>query len=85
MKMGSEHSTQSGNVHRQVSLTNTTTSSKHSNMRRQQTIANPCISSETPENEPRPGSISPGPSVCSDTDLPYISYTVSRPIGGKSY
>ncbi|KAG8305193.1 hypothetical protein J6590_074746 [Homalodisca vitripennis] len=29
----------------------------------------------------RPGSISPGPSVCSDSDLPYISYTVNRPIG----
>lgn len=31
----------------------------------------------------RPGSISPGPSICSDSDLPYISYTVNRPIGGK--
>ncbi|RZF36983.1 hypothetical protein LSTR_LSTR004671 [Laodelphax striatellus] len=30
---------------------------------------------------PRPGSISPGPSICSDSDLPYISYTVNRPIG----
>ncbi|XP_026469588.1 BLOC-1-related complex subunit 5-like [Ctenocephalides felis] len=29
----------------------------------------------------RPTSISPGPSVCSDADLPYISYTVNRPIG----
>ncbi|KAJ8872616.1 hypothetical protein PR048_026222 [Dryococelus australis] len=29
----------------------------------------------------RPGSISPGPSICSDSDLPYISYTVNRPIG----
>jgi hypothetical protein len=27
-------------------------------------------------------SSSPGPSVCSDSELPYISYTVSRPIGG---
>ncbi|KAF4528774.1 hypothetical protein B566_EDAN017251 [Ephemera danica] len=26
-------------------------------------------------------SASPGPSVCSDSDLPYISYTVNRPIG----
>ena len=32
----------------------------------------------------RPGSISPGPSICSDSDLPYISYTVNRPIGGKN-
>lgn len=29
-----------------------------------------------------PGTISPEPSVCSDSDLPYISYTVNRPIGG---
>jgi hypothetical protein len=28
-------------------------------------------------------SSSPGPSVCSDSELPYISYTVSRPIGGS--
>lgn len=27
---------------------------------------------------------SPGHSVCSDVDLPYVSYTVNRPIGGKS-
>ncbi|XP_059482638.1 BLOC-1-related complex subunit 5 [Neocloeon triangulifer] len=26
-------------------------------------------------------SASPGPSVCSDSELPYISYTVNRPIG----
>jgi len=31
-----------------------------------------------------PGNTSPGPSICSDSDLPYISYTVNRPIGGKS-
>uniref|UniRef100_A0A6A7FVP1 BLOC-1-related complex subunit 5 n=1 Tax=Hirondellea gigas TaxID=1518452 RepID=A0A6A7FVP1_9CRUS len=30
---------------------------------------------------PRPVSTSPRPSICSDTDLPYISYTVNRPIG----
>lgn len=29
------------------------------------------------------GTISPEPSVCSDSDLPYISYTVNRPIGGN--
>nr|CAD7443616.1 unnamed protein product [Timema bartmani] len=33
------------------------------------------------DNNERPGSISPGPSICSDLDLPYISYTVNRPIG----
>ena len=26
---------------------------------------------------------SPRPSICSDGDLPYISYTVNRPIGGE--
>lgn len=44
------------------------------------------VSGASPEGEPdkdeRNGSISPGPSVCSDSDLPYISYTVNRPIGG---
>lgn len=29
----------------------------------------------------RPTSTSPRPSICSDGDLPYISYTVNRPIG----
>ncbi|XP_043280541.1 BLOC-1-related complex subunit 5 [Venturia canescens] len=33
-----------------------------------------------PEDTP-PRCISPGPSICSDSDLPYISYTVNRPIG----
>lgn len=28
-----------------------------------------------------PRSSSPGPSICSDSDLPYISYTVNQPIG----
>lgn len=51
--------------------------------RRQHTIANPGSNTsdqfyETGENG---RSTSPGPSVCSDTDLPYISYTVNRPIG----
>ncbi|CAB0032256.1 unnamed protein product [Trichogramma brassicae] len=32
------------------------------------------------DNDP-PRCASPGPSVCSDSDLPYISYTVNRPIG----
>ncbi|XP_076056849.1 BLOC-1 related complex subunit 5 [Oratosquilla oratoria] len=30
---------------------------------------------------PRPSSTSPRPSISSDADLPYISYTVNRPIG----
>lgn len=33
-----------------------------------------------PEDTP-PRCTSPGPSICSDSDLPYISYTVNRPIG----
>ncbi|XP_030748200.1 BLOC-1-related complex subunit 5 [Sitophilus oryzae] len=55
-----------------------------SNLRRQHTIANPGtnISSDQPTDGADNGRcISPGPSVCSDTDLPYISYTVNRPIG----
>ncbi|XP_008560715.1 BLOC-1-related complex subunit 5 [Microplitis demolitor] len=33
-----------------------------------------------PDDTP-PRSSSPGPSICSDSDLPYISYTVNQPIG----
>lgn len=82
--MGSEHSTQNADSHlgqRQTSL-NQSSSARAMNLRRQHTIANPG-SGEGPDGESgRPGSISPGPSVCSDSDLPYISYTVNRPIGG---
>lgn len=77
--MGSEQSTANSNPGlgaRQSSLNQT--SVRTANIRRQHTIANP--GSELPEDG-RPGSISPGPSVCSDSDLPYISYTVNRPIG----
>ncbi len=35
------------------------------------------------DDEQNTGTISPEPSVCSDSDLPYISYTVNRPIGGN--
>lgn len=43
------------------------------------------VSQPSPEENEcsRNGSTSPGPSVCSDSDLPYISYTVNRPIGGN--
>ncbi|RZC42448.1 loss of heterozygosity 12 chromosomal region 1 protein [Asbolus verrucosus] len=77
--MGSEHSAHLHGSHRQGSLN----SKQSSNIRRQHTIANPGGGGEHPEfgENGRPGSISPGPSVCSDTDLPYISYTVNRPIG----
>lgn len=80
--MGSEHSTQ--NMTRQASLGHQALSKPSVNIKRQYTIAYPG-STVTAENAEgiRPGSISPGPSVCSDTDLPYISYTVNRPIGGK--
>lgn len=76
--MGSEHSS----IQRQGSLDKS--GPKQFNIRRQHTIATPGRSDfcENTENG-RPGSISPGPSVCSDVDLPYISYTVNRPIGGK--
>lgn len=69
--MGSEHSAHL----KQASVGHQ--SEKQTNLRRQHTIANP-VSSGTEE---RSGSTSPGPSICSDSDLPYISYTVNRPIG----
>lgn len=34
------------------------------------------------EGNENPDTNSPEPSVCSDSELPYISYTVNRPIGG---
>lgn len=78
--MGSEHSSHlSGDPNKKAQV--------KTGIRRQHTIANPGssgldqpLSFEGGENG---RSISPGPSVCSDTDLPYISYTVNRPIGGK--
>lgn len=81
--MGSEQSAQSSNPSlggRQASLNQS--SVRSSNIRRQHTIANPGCDLHGGEDDGRPGSISPGPSVCSDSDLPYISYTVNRPIGG---
>ncbi|XP_018566892.1 BLOC-1-related complex subunit 5 isoform X2 [Anoplophora glabripennis] len=78
--MGSEHSSQSGaHSQRQGSLNKNGV--KQSNIRRQHTIANPGGTENINSENGRPGSISPGPSVCSDIDLPYISYTVNRPIG----
>lgn len=93
--MGSEHSTHStihssgGSIARQSTVVAPSGNGKSkAALRRQHTIANPgdgsasTTASDDGETA-RPGSISPGPSVCSDTDLPYISYTVNRPIGGK--
>lgn len=78
--MGSEHSS-----HLTPSQESTKRGQVKSGFRRQHTIANPGSSSaEQPhpaEDSDNGRSTSPGPSVCSDTDLPYISYTVNRPIG----
>lgn len=71
--MGSEHST-----HIKVQAGLNQQSGKQTNLHRQHTIANPGAGCDLEE---RPGSTSPGPSICSDSDLPYISYTVNRPIG----
>ncbi|XP_072399632.1 BLOC-1-related complex subunit 5 [Diabrotica undecimpunctata] len=80
--MGSEHSSQSASQNTQRQSSFNKEASKQPNVRRQHTIANPGGSEFSSENvDIRPGSISPGPSVCSDVDLPYISYTVNRPIG----
>lgn len=83
--MGSEHSAHASQqlTHRQASLSGNTVR-QASNIRRQHTIANPGGPDISENNEiGRPGSTSPGPSVCGDVDLPYISYTVNRPIGGS--
>ncbi|XP_054280736.1 BLOC-1-related complex subunit 5 [Macrosteles quadrilineatus] len=70
--MGSEQSSQA----------NSSQASRIGQLRRGKSVPE---SKRTQEQEnmesSRPGSISPGPSVCSDSDLPYISYTVNRPIG----
>ncbi|XP_018318678.1 BLOC-1-related complex subunit 5 [Agrilus planipennis] len=82
--MGSEHSTLgvSSNIARQANLNSGASGRRNSNFKRQHTIANPGNNSEVIDNtENRPRSISPGPSLCSDVDLPYISYTVNQPIG----
>lgn len=89
--MGSEHSTQGQQGPQGVRPTSFDDSAiprgiLSRDLRRQHTIANPGGTVATfthPEEIERPGSTSPGPSVCSDTDLPYISYTVNRPIGGE--
>lgn len=64
--MGSEQSSQ-----------NTNEGSRASQLRRGKSVPN---RERIPEDTP-PRSTSPGPSICSDSDLPYISYTVNQPIG----
>jgi hypothetical protein len=72
--MGSEHSSQQGHV---------PSSGGRANLQRGKSVPERETGPESGEGI-RPGSISPGPSICSDSDLPYISYTVNRPIGGNA-
>ncbi|KAG8225797.1 hypothetical protein J437_LFUL005604 [Ladona fulva] len=78
--MGSEQSSQQQHAARQQRLTqqqrSTILARGRSRESREEDIPSGAASECT-----RPGSISPGPSICSDSDLPYISYTVNRPIG----
>ncbi|XP_011503127.1 PREDICTED: loss of heterozygosity 12 chromosomal region 1 protein homolog [Ceratosolen solmsi marchali] len=71
INMGSEHSSQSTDGQGENSRI------KIVPLRRGKSVPN---QESIPENTP-PRCISPGPSICSDSDLPYISYTVNRPIG----
>jgi hypothetical protein len=69
--MGSEHSSHS------VDIQGESNRIKSVPLRRGKSVPNrENISEDTP-----PRCTSPGPSICSDSDLPYISYTVNRPIG----
>jgi len=69
--MGSEQSSQNCNQNANSGKTST------SQLRRGKSVPN---RERMPEDTP-PRCISPGASICSDSDLPYISYTVNRPIG----
>ncbi|KAL6265706.1 hypothetical protein P5V15_002508 [Pogonomyrmex californicus] len=69
--MGSEQSSQSSSQNTNSGRTRT------NQLRRGKSVPN---RERMPEDTP-PRCISPGASICSDSDLPYISYTVNRPIG----
>ncbi|XP_018305950.1 loss of heterozygosity 12 chromosomal region 1 protein homolog [Mycetomoellerius zeteki] len=69
--MGSELSSQNSNQNANNEKTRT------SQLRRGKSVPN---RERMPEDTP-PRCTSPGASICSDSDLPYISYTVNRPIG----
>lgn len=69
--MGSEQSSQSGGQGTEGSRGRT------AQLRRGKSVPN---RERLPDDTP-PRCTSPGPSICSDSDLPYISYTVNRPIG----
>lgn len=70
--MGSEQSSQ-------VDASGRGAISKSAPLRRGKSVPNRESISSAADTPPR--CISPGPSICSDSDLPYISYTVNRPIG----
>lgn len=69
--MGSEQSSQSSNQDVNSGR------ARAGQLRRGKSVPN---HERKPEDTP-PRCISPGASICSDSDLPYISYTVNRPIG----
>lgn len=86
--MGSEQSTSAGTAQWSQRSVSTTSEGRVNQLRRGKSLVERSeITGEDQDDSPdsRPGNTSPGPSICSDSDLPYISYTVSRPIGGKYY
>lgn len=70
--MGSEQSTQPGNKSSKIST----------RLKRGKSVPERTRQDSEASDIERPGSASPVMSVCSDSDLPYISYTVNKPIGG---
>uniref|UniRef100_A0A023F1D3 BLOC-1-related complex subunit 5 n=1 Tax=Triatoma infestans TaxID=30076 RepID=A0A023F1D3_TRIIF len=72
--MGSEQSSQAASASKSKST-------RIGQLRRGKSVPEPKRSDADSVEGSRPGSCSPGLSVCSDSDLPYISYTVNRPIG----
>ncbi|KAJ1527464.1 hypothetical protein ONE63_007439 [Megalurothrips usitatus] len=82
--MGSEQSTPAGAGQWPQRSVSTSADTRVNQFRRGKSLGERSEnSSEDHDDSPgsRPGNTSPGPSICSDSDLPYISYTVSRPIG----
>lgn len=82
--MGSEQSTSAGAGQWPQRSVSAAGDSRVNQFRRGKSLVERSESSTEEHDESsgnRPGNTSPGPSICSDSDLPYISYTVSRPIG----
>lgn len=76
VKMGSEQSSQSNSSQ---------SGSKNPKLKRGKSVPEsswPRNSQDGQQSKAASANTSPGHSVCSDVDLPYISYTVNRPIGG---